>query len=224
MKRTEKLLCAASVPALAALGGLYGLYRYAFRSPNRVQNDDYHITVNPQMNVFRAEITECITRLNALPYERVYITSADGLRLAARYYPAKPGAPLVIACHGYRGTPSRDFSAGADIYRDMGCALLLIEERAQCGSEGRTITFGAMEKLTSSYGRAGRLAGSPVSRYCSAAFPWARRRCSWRRRSTCRMLCAALLPIARIPRRKTFSAPSAGKCIRLWRQPSRWRA
>lgn len=165
MKRTEKLLCAVSVPALAALGGLYGLYRYAFRSPNRVQNDDYHITVNPQMDVFREEITECITRLNALPYERVYITSADGLRLTGRYYPAKPGAPLVIACHGYRGTPSRDFSAGADIYRDMGCALLLIEERAQCGSEGRTITFGAMEKydvLLWTRWAARRFAGVPI--------------------------------------------------------------
>ena len=98
------------------------------------------------MQVYREEITRAIDALNALPYERVYITAADGLRLTGRYYPAKPGAPLVIACHGYRGTPSRDFSVGAEIYRSMGCALLLIEERGQCGSAGHTITFGAMEK------------------------------------------------------------------------------
>ena len=93
-----------------------------------------------------ASARAAIDALNALPCERVYITSADGLRLTGRYYPAKPGAPLVIACHGYRGTPSRDFSVGAEIYRSMGCALLLIEERGQCGSAGHTITFGAMEK------------------------------------------------------------------------------
>ena len=70
--------------------------------------------------------SRAVDALNALPCERVYITSADGLRLTGRYYPAKPGAPLVIACHGYRGTPSRDFSAGAEIYRSMGLSLIHI--------------------------------------------------------------------------------------------------
>ena len=146
MIQRKKALCAASASALAAFGGLYGLYRYVFYSPRGAQNDDHHISTNPQMQVYREEISRAIDALNALPCERVYITSADGLRLTGRYYPAKPGAPLVIACHGYRGTPSRDFSVGAEIYRSMGCALLLIEERGQCGSAGHTITFGAMEK------------------------------------------------------------------------------
>lgn len=146
MIQRKGALCAVSASALAALGGLYGLYRYAFYSPRGAQNDDHHISTNAQMQVYREEITRAIDALNALPYERVYINSADGLRLTGRYYPAKPGAPLVIACHGYRGTPSRDFSAGAELYRSMGCALLLIEERGQCGSAGHTITFGAMEK------------------------------------------------------------------------------
>lgn len=146
MNRAEKMLCAASGTALAALGGLYGLYRYAFYSPRGAQNDDYYISTNPQMQVFREEISRGIDDLNAAAYERVSITSADGLRLAGRYYPAASGAPLVIGCHGYRGTPSRDFSAGAGLYRGMGCALLLIEERGQCSSAGHTITFGAMEK------------------------------------------------------------------------------
>ena len=146
MMQWKKALCAASASALAALGGLYGLYRYAFYSPRGAQNDDHHISTNPQMQVYREQIGRAIDALNALPYERVYIISADGLRLTGRYYPAKPGAPLVIACHGYRGTPLRDFSVGAELYRSMGCALLLIEERGQCGSAGHTITFGAMEK------------------------------------------------------------------------------
>lgn len=146
MIQRKKALCAASASALAVLGGLYGLYRYAFYSPRGAQNDDHHISTNPQMRSTGKRYPGAIDALNALPCERVYITSADGLRLTGRYYPAKPGAPLVIACHGYRGTPSRDFSVGAEIYRSMGCALLLIEERGQCGSAGHTITFGAMEK------------------------------------------------------------------------------
>ena len=145
MKKTGPALCIAS--AAGVLGGLYAMYRYAFYSPNAVQNDDHHIADNAQMRVYKEEILRAVDELNAQPYERVSIVSADGLRLAGRYYPAAAGAPLVIGCHGYRGTPSRDFSAGAAIYRGMGCALLLIEERGQCGSAGHTITFGAMEKF-----------------------------------------------------------------------------
>lgn len=92
MIQRKKALCAASASALAALGGLYGLYRYAFYSPRGAQNDDHHISTNPQMQVYREEISRAIDALNALPCERVYITSADGLRLTGRYYPAKPGA------------------------------------------------------------------------------------------------------------------------------------
>lgn len=187
MIQRKKALCAASASALAAFGGLYGLYRYAFYSPRGAQNDDHHISTNPQMQVYREEISRAIDALNALPCERVYITSADGLRLTGRYYPAKPGAPLVIACHGYRGTPSRDFSVGAEIYRSMGCALLLIEERGQCGSAGHTNHLQARWRNMMSFsGRVGQPNGSAVSPFCSAAFPWAQRRCSWRRRSACR--------------------------------------
>ena len=79
MIQRKKALCAASASALAALGGLYGLYRYAFYSPRGAQNDDHHISTNPQMQVYREEISRAIDALNALPCERVYITSADGL-------------------------------------------------------------------------------------------------------------------------------------------------
>ncbi len=66
----KKALCAASASALAALGGLYGLYRYAFYSPRGAQNDDHHISTNPQMQVYREEIFRAIDALNALPCER----------------------------------------------------------------------------------------------------------------------------------------------------------
>lgn len=145
MKKAEKILCAALGGAAAGFAGLYGLYRYAFYSPQGQQNDDYFISSNIPAP-YREKITAAIDKLGAEPFESVSIRSADGLTLRGRYYPAADGAPLVIGCHGYRSTPLHDFSLGADIYRSMGCAMLLIEERAQCGSEGHTITFGAEEK------------------------------------------------------------------------------
>ena len=122
------------------------VYRIAFYSPNRTQNDDYAIAHTPQMNPLREEITEMIRTLNAIGYEPVNITSPDGLKLRGRYYRGNDGAPVVIGFHGYRGTPSRDFSGGTQFYLGEGFHLLMIEERAHCGSEGHTITFGVKER------------------------------------------------------------------------------
>ena len=136
------LLLAAVVLVLTG-----GVYLFAYYSPNRTQNDDYAIAHTPQMDPLREEITEMIRALNAIGYEPVCITSPDGLKLRGRYYRGKDGAPVVIAFHGYRGTPSRDFSGGTQFYLGEGCHLLMIEERAHKSSEGHTITFGVKERF-----------------------------------------------------------------------------
>lgn len=135
-------------PALAGLGasGLYALYRYIFYSPFRRQNDDFALKLPDRPESDRARAAALIARLNARCYERVHITSFDGLRLAGRYYRCRAGAPLAILCHGYRGTPSRDFCGGADVCLAAGFNLLMIEQRAHCSSEGHTISFGVNER------------------------------------------------------------------------------
>ena len=135
------LILAAIVFVLTA-----GVYLIAFHSPNRTQNDDYHIARTEQMEPLLETTTAMIRALNGIPFERVSITSPDGLKLLGRYYRGEDGAPVVIAFHGYRGTPSRDFSGGTQFYLGEGFRLLMIEERAHCGSEGHTITFGVKER------------------------------------------------------------------------------
>jgi len=139
----------ASLLSLAAAGlglaGTYGLYRFIFYSPIGSQNDDY-ATIIRQTEETRIRSRALIDKLNARPYERVSVTSFDGLRLAGRYYHIRDGAPLAILCHGYRGTPSRDLCGGADICFAAGYNVLLIEQRAHCSSEGHTISFGVNER------------------------------------------------------------------------------
>ena len=134
--------------ALAGLGasGLYGLYRYVFHAPARRKNDAESLKLPGRPESDRARVTAMIDRLNARCYERVHITSFDGLRLAGRYYHNRAGAPLAILCHGYHGTPSRDFCGGADVCLAAGFNLLMIEQRAHCTSEGRTVSFGVNER------------------------------------------------------------------------------
>lgn len=131
--------------AVASLSAEYGIYRFGFYSPRGTQNDDHQILI-PMSEEQHDRSIALIDKLNARPYERVHIRSYDGLQLAGRYYHIKDNAPLAILCHGYRGTPSRDFCGGADICFSMGLNGLLIEERAHCSSKGHTITFGVNER------------------------------------------------------------------------------
>ena len=135
-----------AAPALA-LGTAWGLCQYAFGSPHGDQNDDLAVPRSPQFDERRQEILAMIRSLNEIPCEMVYITSFDGLRLAGRLYTGEPGAPLMLCFHGYRGTPSRDFSGGAALHIAAGRNVLLIEERAQCSSEGKYITMGVRERF-----------------------------------------------------------------------------
>ena len=143
-------LSQASVPILTSTAGfaaaVYGTYLYAFYSPRGQQNEDRHILVTiPGREQYERSI-KLIDTLNARPYERVGIRSFDGLRLCGRYYHIRDGAPLAILCHGYRGTPSRDFCGGANICFSQGFNVLLIEQRAHCSSQGHTTTFGVKER------------------------------------------------------------------------------
>lgn len=142
----KKLALLSASAAGLTLAGAYGFYRYIFYSPVGKQNDDRALPLPSKSEEADRRALELIDALNARPYERVSITSFDGLRLNGRYYHVREGAPLFIMCHGYRGTPSRDFSGGADICFASGRNVLLIEERAHCGSEGHTISFGINER------------------------------------------------------------------------------
>ena len=139
------LYCALALAAIL-LGAAYVTYRIVFYSPNKTQNDDFSLPVSDQTEPLLETIKAMIREVNAIPYERVSVTSFDGLRLAGRYYHQRDGAPLAILFHGYRGTPARDFSGGTQLYRDEGFNLLMIEERAHCTSEGHTVTFGVKER------------------------------------------------------------------------------
>ncbi len=139
----------------------YIIYVFAFRSPNKTQNDDFNITNSDQMAPYKDDSIKMIETVRAIPYETVSIQSFDGLTLNGRYYKAKKEtawqenglvcpfdettAPLALLLHGWRGTPCRDFSGGLQLLYDAGFHVLAIEERACVTSEGKVITFGVKE-------------------------------------------------------------------------------
>ena len=137
---------------LSVLGGLiillfialYGLYRFTFYSPKKGQDDHYNLGA-PLYRGMQDKVKPLIDKIVAIPYEDAYITSFDKLRLHARIYVNPNSNKVAVLCHGYRGTPYRDFSGGAVEILNLGYNVVLIDERAHGLSQGHTITFGVRE-------------------------------------------------------------------------------
>ncbi|MGN1266443.1 MAG: alpha/beta hydrolase [Dorea sp.] len=128
------------------LVGSYYAYRIAFYNPpNRVENI-YDLPRDAQYQKDQEYMISLIQEMDALPYEQVYISSFDGLKLAGRYYHVSDNSPLQIQMHGYHGMALRDFCGGNKLAREMGHNTLVIDERAHGKSEGHTITFGINER------------------------------------------------------------------------------
>lgn len=84
----------------------------------------------------------------SVPYEDVFITSFDGLRLHAKFYAAPdPKAPVQIMFHGYKSAAERDFCGGLREGIDGGFNVLLVDQRAHGESEGKYLTFGVNERF-----------------------------------------------------------------------------
>ena len=131
---------------LLLLAASYGVYRFVLYAPLGEQNVPHHLPDGPQYQPRLSEMHRLIDELLPLPSERVYITSRDGLKLAADLYGGRPGRPLHICCHGYRGMGVRDFCGGAQTLLGRGDGVLLIHQRGQGDSQGHTMTFGIRER------------------------------------------------------------------------------
>lgn len=136
------LLC---VLLAIVLGGGYYAYRVAFWSAKKGR-EDLPVHKGKQYEPHLDEIARLLQSILDRPCEVVSTTAFDGLTLSARYYHAADGAPLDIAFHGYRSAGLTDFCGGAEISREMGHNLLLVDQRAHGKSQGRTITFGVKER------------------------------------------------------------------------------
>ncbi|MBS7262168.1 MAG: alpha/beta hydrolase [Eubacteriales bacterium] len=131
------------------LGLSFFFTRYAYRLTflNGKKKDITSIPEGEGFARYADEIHELIGALADAPFEPVEIRSRDGLLLKGRYYHRRDGAPVVLMAHGYRSSGVRDSGGGYRLSGEMGLNVLLIEQRANGISEGKTVTFGAMEKL-----------------------------------------------------------------------------
>lgn len=74
------------------------------------------------------------------------ITSRDGLQLAADLIKAEAPIGLVVAAHGFRSWPAREFALVAKHLYEQGYTVLYPYMRAHRKSDGKYITFGVKER------------------------------------------------------------------------------
>lgn len=117
-----------------------------FYNPTPHKEDPYDIPRDDQYGLHAERMHRMVDYLRSLPYEQVYITSHDGLRLAARYYHRNDGAPVKIEFHGYRSAATRDFSGANELDVLTGCNVLLVDQRSHGLSDGKVISFGIKER------------------------------------------------------------------------------
>ncbi len=141
------LIVGISVLALFILSIIiaYIVFRLTFYSNRRKKVDPFYGTYG-EMTVLKKKSRDYIEKILSVPYEDVEIKSFDGLKLRAKYYFVKEGAPLQIQFHGYRSISTHDFAGGALECIRMGHNLLLVDQRAHGESEGRVISFGMKER------------------------------------------------------------------------------
>ena len=125
----------------------YFAYKKTFFADRTKKKDPYQGIDKRAYKPYEAKIRAYIDSILSLPCEKVEITSRDGLKLSARYYHVRDGAPLEIHCHGYRSTPLRDFAISGEECFKRRYNLLLIDQRSHGDSEGKTITFGIKERF-----------------------------------------------------------------------------
>ena len=127
---------------------LLGAVTVRFASLRREQRD---MTVPENLErshyaELKDEILQGVSWLRQQPVRQLYVESYDGLRLHAQFVPHESAKGTILLFHGYRSSWTIDFSVSLPYYHSLGYNLLIADQRAHGGSEGRFITFGVRER------------------------------------------------------------------------------
>ena len=123
-----------------------GIYRMAFYNSDEAKNARYKLPASSQYNVIRDQMTALVEAAVEVPCTDVSVKSFDGLKLCARWYEIRRGAPVILMFHGWKGGSLRDMAGAHRIARENGYNILLVDERAHGRSAGHNITFGVKER------------------------------------------------------------------------------
>jgi len=93
-----------------------------------------------------SKVHDSLKEIQEHPHSTLEIRSHDGLSLKAIYYPnPKSTGATVIFAHGYSSHAEREWAFPGLFYLSMGFNVLIPYQRSHGPSEGKYISFGALE-------------------------------------------------------------------------------
>jgi pimeloyl-ACP methyl ester carboxylesterase len=94
------------------------------------------------------KVHESLDEINKKPHQMLEISSKDNLKLKAIYYPNENGSNVTVICvHGYTSHAEREWAFPGLFYLSLGYNVLIPYQRAHGLSEGKYISFGALEHI-----------------------------------------------------------------------------
>ena len=92
------------------------------------------------------KVHTALREIQQLPHETLRISGCDGAGMQAVYYPG--GSEVTVICaHGYTSHAEREWAFPGLFYHGLGFNVLIPYQRAHALSEGKYISFGALEHL-----------------------------------------------------------------------------
>lgn len=92
------------------------------------------------------KVHDSLREIWLLPHRGISIASHDGLKLCGVYYPGTSDV-TVICVHGYTSHAEREWAFPGLFYNSLGYNVLIPYQRAHGPSQGKYISFGALEHL-----------------------------------------------------------------------------
>lgn len=125
-----------------------GLYVVLYATTRRDREELFKSsTVAPSGRlIYKESVQQGVDWFEHQPFDNVSVTSADGLELEAHLISPSEPIAAVVALHGFRSWPSREFAEVAELLYNNGIAVLYPYQRSHRRSEGKYITFGVKEK------------------------------------------------------------------------------
>ncbi|MCM1091903.1 MAG: alpha/beta hydrolase [Butyrivibrio sp.] len=147
MKVIKKLAAAAGI-GLAAEGAVIAYFYNRTMKRNHAKTERTMKMSGTDWAKYMPLMKERKAFMMEYPHSNVSITSFDGLKLQATYFPPADGADkrLVIGFHGYTGEGVSNFQGVAHYYLQRGFGMLLPDARAHGASEGEYVGFGCLDR------------------------------------------------------------------------------
>lgn len=131
---------------LFVLAFAYYSYRICFYSHAKRTEDIYDAPKGEQYVHWGQKMVEIALIMESADCETVSIIAQDGCRLCGRLYDYFPGAPVILAFHGYRSMALRDCAGAFALSQKLGYNILAVDQRSHGKSDGKVITFGIRER------------------------------------------------------------------------------